>query len=165
MPAVLTRRPGQYERNVSHRKNYSQTLCIVVGSFLIVLGLSGILTPEFMGLHLSPMNSLVLFASGIMSIWSGNSNVIMSTYYTSIGLCIFFALHAFVGFLMGEPGVPSVGYDAPDELLVRIAPGFLELGTVDHVLHFLLAVFYFTGALSVSKHSKGMEVGRNTSEI
>ncbi len=164
MPAILTRRPAQYEQNISHRKNYSQTLCIIVGSFLTVLGLSGILTPEFMGLHLSPMHSLVLVASGIMSIWSGNSNDMTRTYYTSIGLCIFFALHTFVGFLMGEPGVPSVGYDAPDELLVRIAPGFLELGTVDHVLHFLLAVFYFTGALSLNKHSRGTKAGRNTSE-
>ena len=159
MPTTLTRRTGHYERNLPSKKIYAQTLSIALGSFLIVLGLSGILTPEFMGLHLSAMHSLVLTASGILSIWSGTSNAVGRVYYTCLGLCIFFALHTFVGFLMGEPGTPSVGYDAPDELLVRIAPGFLELGTADHVLHFLLATFYFTGVLSLNKNSREKKSG------
>jgi hypothetical protein len=165
MSTILTRRPGDYERNPAHKKSYAQSVSIVVGSFLIVLGLSGILNPEFMGLHLSAMHSLVLTASGILSLWSGTTNDKTRVYYTSLGLCIFFALHTLVGFLMGGPGTPSVGYDAPDELLVRIAPGFLELGTVDHVLHFLLGVFYFTGILSLNKHSRDMKSGISTRGI
>ncbi len=163
MPTTLTRRTDHYERNLPNKKNYSQTLSISLGSFLMVLGLSGILNPEFMGLHLSAMHSLVLTSTGILSIWVGTTGDKMRLYYTSIGFCLFFGLHTLVGFLMGEPGTPTVGYDAPDELLVRIAPGFLELGTVDHVLHFLLAVFYFTGALSLNKHSREVKNRRRIS--
>lgn len=143
-------RPVRYEQ--SHKKNYTQTVSIAVGCVMIVIGLAGILNPEFMGLHLSAMHSLVLCAGGSLAIWAATTNDSRKAYYADLGLGIFFALNAIAGFILGSPGDPGVGYGARDDLLLRIAPGFVELATLDHILHTVLAVFFFTGAVSWKRH-------------
>ncbi len=141
----------------THKKNYTQTVSIAVGCVMMVIGLAGILNPEFMGLHLSAMHSLVLCAGGSLAIWAATTNDSRKAYYADLGLGIFFALNAIAGFILGSPGNPGVGYGAQDDLLLKIAPGFVELATLDHILHTVLAVFFFTGAFSWKRHhhSKG----------
>jgi hypothetical protein len=144
----------KFYRTNFHKKNFTQTVGIAVGCFLIIVGLSGALNPEFMGLHLSTMHTLVLILSGSLSIWGATKVSDVKSYQVNLGLGIFFAIHAIAGFLLGEPGTPEVGYDAPDELLLRIAPGFLELGTVDHFLHAFLAIWFITSAVSWRRRNK-----------
>lgn len=144
MPAVLSRQ--------SRPKSYTQSVSIAVGCFMIIIGLSSLLNPEFMGLHLSAMHSLVLSAGGCFAIWAGTITDTLQAYRVSLALGIFFALNAIAGFLLGEPGTPQVGYDAPDDLLLRLAPGFLELATLDHIFHTLLAIFFISGAYSWKRH-------------
>lgn len=135
-----------------HKKNYTQTVSIAVGCVMMVIGLAGILNPEFLGLHLSAMHSLVLCAGGSLAIWAATTNDSRKAYYADLGLGIFFALNAIAGFILGLPGLPGVGYEAKDDLLLRIAPGFVELATLDHILHTFIALFFFTGALSWKRH-------------
>lgn len=151
MPTTLQQRPQYPHSSLRKKKNYLQTLSIALGCFMIILGLSGILNPAFMGMHLSAMHSLVLTGGGILSIWAAIKSF-RTAYLVNVGLSIFFALHAIAGFLLGEPGTPNVGYNAPDDLLLKIAPGFLELGMVDHIVHALLAIFFFTGAIWWKRH-------------
>lgn len=141
-----------YNRHTLARKNYTQTVSIAVGSFMIIIGLAGILNEEFMGLHLSAMHSLVLCASGSSAIWAATLEKTRKTYYVDLGLGIFFALNAIAGFMLGSPGVPGVGYEGADSLLLRIAPGFIELGLLDHLLHTFFSIFFFTGAFSWKRH-------------
>lgn len=152
MPTTYTQHKAptssRYYRTSVRKKSYTQTVTIAMGCLLMIIGLSGILNPEFMGMHLSAMHSLVLVASGCLSIWGATDRNSRNAYYVDLGLGIFFALNAIAGFILGSAGVPGVGYDAPDALLLRIAPGFVELGLVDHCVHTFLSLFFFTGAFS-----------------
>lgn len=152
MATTATHKTSRYYKTAIRKKSYTQTMSIAVGSFMILIGLSGILNPEFMGMHLSAMHTLVLIATGSLAIWGAMNVDRKKSYLVSLGLGIFFALHALAGFILGEPGTPRVGYDAPDDLLLRIAPGFLELGTVDHGVHAFLAIFFISGAISWRRH-------------
>lgn len=144
-----------YDSSVHRRKNYTQMVCIALGAVMMVIGLAGILNPEFMGMHLSAMHSLVLCGSGALSIWGANQRQRRKAYYVSIGLGVFYALHAISGFVLGEPGNPGVGYAMRDQTLLKIMPGFLELGQVDHTVHAFLALFFMTAAYSWKKHHMG----------
>ena len=147
---IRASRTERYSR--VHKKNYTQTVSIAVGCVMMVIGLAGILNEEFLGLHLSAMHSLVLCAGGSLAIWAATTNDSRKAYYADLGLGIFFALNAIAGFILGSPGMPGVGYDAKDDLLLRIAPGFVELATLDHILHTVIALFFFTGAFSWKRH-------------
>lgn len=152
MATTVTHKSSRYYKTTIRKKTYTQTVSIAVGCFMILIGLSGILNPEFMGMHLSAMHTLVLIGTGGLSVWAAHQPNMRRAYRVSLGLGIFFALHALAGFILGEPGTPRVGYDAPDDLLLRIAPGFLELGTVDHGVHAFLAIFFISGAISWRRH-------------
>ncbi|MGE3611285.1 MAG: hypothetical protein AB7I27_16955 [Bacteriovoracaceae bacterium] len=140
-----------YGESFHKKKIYIQTLSILLGCFMIIIGLAGILNPGFAGLHLSLMHSLMLCATGVLSIWSGEIKDTHRSYYICMGLGFWFSIHAVAGYIVGSPGIPTVGYDSPDSMLIKIAPGFLELGRVDHILHSLLAIFFFSGAYSWAK--------------
>lgn len=140
-----------YGESLHKKKVYTQTVSIVLGCVMIIIGLAGLLNPGFAGLHLSIMHSLVLCGTGALSIWTGVIEDTRKAYYTNLVLGVWYAVHAIAGYLMGDPGIPTVGWDAPDDLLIRIAPGFLELGRVDHILHTVLAIFFFSGAYSWMK--------------
>jgi len=55
---------------------------------------------------------------------------------------IVYGLLGVVGFLAGTPGMPSVPHMAEDAHLLKLLPGTLELGTMDHYIHILLGVIY-----------------------
>jgi hypothetical protein len=152
MATTVSPKTIRYYKNNIKKKTYTQTVSIAVGCLMIVIGLSGILNPEFMGMHLSAMHTLVLIGTGSLAIWAAHKANKKRAYQVSMGLGIFYAIHALAGFLLGEPGTPRVGYDAPDDFLLRIAPGFLELGTVDHGVHAFLAIFFISGAVSWRRH-------------
>ncbi len=151
----------QFNRSSPRKKNYTQTVSIAVGSLMILIGLAGFLYPEFMGLHLSVMHSFVLSGGGAVAIWAATSNDSKKAYYTDLALGIFFALNAIAGFALGEPGMPGVGYEGRDLLLVRYAPGFIELGTVDHIVHTFISIFFFTGAFSWKRRHMNTKSSQN----
>lgn len=154
MATAASRRSQRQLRSPERPKTYSQSSLITLGCLLIVIGMAGLLNPEFMGLHLSAMHSLVLSASGCLSIWGAKQENSKLSYKISIVLGAFFAINAVAGFFLGKPGVPQVGYDARDELLIRVAPGFIELGMLDHIFHTILAVFFLISAYSWVSHRK-----------
>lgn len=146
------KQPQRYYRTSVKKKNYTQTVSIAMGCLMIVIGLAGILNPGFIGMHLSAMHSLVLCGSGSLSIWGATQPDTRKAYYVDVILTIFFAANAIAGFLLGSMQTPGVGYEAPDALLLKIAPGFVELGLVDHCVHAFLTLFFFTGAVSWKRH-------------
>lgn len=119
-----------------------------LGFVLLVLALCGLFMPNFLGLNLSQMHCWVLAACGCLGIWSGLTTDRRSSMYINFGLGIFFALNAVIGFLVGEPGTDRGVMNVPDDMVVRIAPGFLELSTMDHILHTIVAVFFFIEAFA-----------------
>lgn len=127
-------------------KNMTQTISLIVGVALFVLGLCGLLFPAFIGLHLGIFQSLLITSAGAILLWNGYKLNATSAYFTCLGFGIFFGLYALVGFIFGQAGVPTVGYMKPDPSLLTIIPNFHELGLADHVLNLVIAVLLLLGA-------------------
>lgn len=128
-------------------KNITQTISLIVGFILFVLGLAGILYPSFAGLHLSTFHSTVVAIAGGTLFYNGYKDNDRDSFIACLCFGLFFGLHSIAGFAFGKPGNPGVGYQAPDPELLRIIPNFSELGTLDHVLNGIIGVVLLGGAL------------------
>jgi uncharacterized membrane protein HdeD (DUF308 family) len=148
MPAVLN--PQQSTQNKITEKTATQRACITLGSILIMMGLAGVLIPGLMRMHLSMLHNLVHILSGVFAISFG-----LSTSRKAFNYCLiagaFYGLLGIFGFLVGSPGYPTVGNLEADQNLVNIIPNFLEFGTMDHILHFLIGGFLLFTAYSFRK--------------
>lgn len=127
-------------------KNSTQIISMYVGGALTILGLSGILFPAFAGLHLGPAYSFSIAASGVLLLYTGYKNNSRDAFLTTFGFAIFYGLHAFAGWVFGSEGIPQVGYDRPDPALLKIIPGFHEVGRNDHILNTVLFLILAGGA-------------------
>lgn len=139
------------------QRNTTQTISLMMGFALFVLGLSGLLTPSFMGLHLSVLHSLIITAAGLSLFWNGYRVNRRASFHTCLGFGTFFAVLSLAGFIFGRPGLPQVGLERVDDRLLRIIPGFHELATLDHMVHAVIAVMLLGGAYDWwrSHHGKG----------
>jgi hypothetical protein len=155
---AIPKTPNQLTDNQNSKAKlgafYNSTFAIAwdIGMVMIIIAVVGIFNPNFLGLHLSYMHCFVLGSTGIISIWSG----VLSrhkAFLTNLILGIFFLLNAVLGFLVGDRGQLKVGYGTSEDLIVKFAPGFLELMVMDHVFHLVLAVFFFIEAYSWRRKS------------
>lgn len=128
-------------------KNTTQVMSMLVGFILCVIGAAGLLYPSFAGLHISILYGLILFAAGASLIRNGYYNDSWRSFQVCTAFGIFFGTLSIMGFVLGAPGEPSVGYLRTDPLLVKIIPGFQELGKSDHVLNGVIALLLLGGAL------------------
>lgn len=128
---------------------YNSTFAITwdIGVVMLLLAVAGAFETHFLGLHLSFMHCFVLGAFGILAIWSGMTTS-RKSFLINLVSGFFFLLNAFLGLLVGDRGHLKLGYGSDEDLIVKFAPGFLELSTYDHVLHFALAVFFLVVAYS-----------------
>ena len=136
------------------KKNTTQTISLIVGFLLFVLGLAGLLYPAFMGLHLSVVHSLIITAAGITLFYNGYRSYSRGAYYACLGFGIFFALHAIAGFVFGVPGQPTVGFEKFDNHVLTVIPNYSVLGTTDHILHAVLGAFLLLGAYDWNQHRR-----------
>lgn len=123
--------------------DYNSTFAITwdIGVVMILLAVAGGFDSNFLGLHLSFMHSFVLAAFGALAILSGFTSQ-RKAFLINLVCGIFFLLNAILGFLVGDRGHLKLGYGTSEDFIVKFAPGFLELSTFDHLLHFALAVFF-----------------------
>jgi hypothetical protein len=121
------------------------------GFIMVLTAVLGIFLPHFLGLNLSFMHSLVLGAAGALSVYGGMIKNPSKAYRINLGLGIFFLLNAVIGYMVGDAGAPRFGFYPPEQL-DRMAPGFLELATTDHLVHALLALVFFIEALTWKFH-------------
>ncbi|HXH74195.1 MAG TPA: hypothetical protein VNJ08_04475 [Bacteriovoracaceae bacterium] len=115
-----------------------------VGCILIFLAVAGLFEPHFFGLELSLMHCFVLFGTGVMAVWTGLAGNVKRVYQVSLALGVFFLLNAVLGYVLGEPR--SIGYGTSSDYVLKMAPGFMELSTRDHIIHLTLAIFFFFDA-------------------
>jgi len=127
-------------------RNITQGISLIVGGALFVLALCGMLFPAFMGLHLSLMQSSIILLAGVTLFYAGYKVNRRVAFRTCLGFGLFFGALSATGFVFGQPGRPSVGFERLDPYLIRIIPGFQELGFVDHSVHAVLAVVLLAGA-------------------
>ncbi|MFP5385274.1 MAG: hypothetical protein ACLGHN_04300 [Bacteriovoracia bacterium] len=128
-------------------KNSTQMISLFVGGLLFILGLSGILFSGFAGLHLSPIYSTIIAASGVILFYNGYKNNSRDAFLSCLIFTLFFGLHALAGWLFGDHGVPRVGHDRADSYWLVIIPNFHELGRNDHILNTILALVLLGGTI------------------
>lgn len=133
--------PGKGERHST------QVISLFVGALLFVLGLAGILSEGFAGFHLSaPYSSIIAFSGGML-FYTGYKNKSREAFLSCLVFSIFYGLHAIAGWVLGEPGIPRVGFTRPDPAWLTIIPNVHELGRNDHILNSVLSVILMGGAI------------------
>ena len=118
----------------------AKTVATIVGVVFILVGICGFLAPGLLGAHLSLAHNLVHLVSGAISLYFG----VKGTLAQARLFCIIFGV---VGMVAGAPGTATVGHLAQDNHLLKLLPGTLELGTMDHYIHILIGVLYLVGGL------------------
>lgn len=137
----------------------TQTISIGVGFLLFVIGLAGMLSSSFAGLHFSILHALIIAVTGGFLIYTGYKDDSRVGFLACAGFGLFFGAYSMVGFLLGEPGVPTVGYRQLDPYLLQVIPGFQELGRNDHVLNGVIALVLLGGALDWARiHSDQLRI-------
>ena len=131
-------------------KTAVQKVTLTLGAALIITGFAGAILPGAFGMHLSMTHNFVHIVSGALALWFGSSSPSRAFSYC----LIFGALYAVVGitgFLIGVPGYPTVGNMEADQNLVRVIPNILEIGTMDHIVHFIFGTFLLFTAYTFRK--------------
>lgn len=131
-------------------KTAVQKITLTLGGALILAGFAGAILPGAFGMHLSMTHNFVHIVSGAMALWFGSSTSSRAFAYCLV-FGAFYAVVGIMGFLFGVPGYPTVGNMEADQNLVRIIPDILEMGTMDHILHFLIGTFLLFTAYTFRK--------------
>jgi hypothetical protein len=113
----------------------AKTICTFLGVVFILVGLVGFAKHDLLGAHLSAAHNVVHLVSGAIALYLGLKGslsaaklfcIIFGAVYLLLGVC---------GFLLGT---------GPDKMLA-VAPGTLEFGTMDHIIHVALGVIFLIG--------------------
>lgn len=127
-----------------------------LGIVFVLLGIVGIVAPGFMGTHLSGTHNLIHLVTGIASLYVGAR----ASAPVARGFCLAFgtvyALLGVAGMLAGAPGTPSMAGMPADARLLRVIPGRLELGTMDHAFHVVVAGAYLIAGLMTHSPRSGI---------
>lgn len=127
----------------------AKTLSTLLGVVFILVGIIGFIVPGFLGTHLSLAHNLVHIISGAVALYFGLAGSVSGARAFCLLFGVVYLCLGLVGYLMGTQGVISAGMHgmSPDPKLLKIIPGQLELGQMDHILHILLGVVFLAGGL------------------
>lgn len=124
-------------------------IATILGIGFLLVGILGFVMPSLLGAHLSLAHNLVHIISGAVALWLG----LKGTPGAAKTFCIVFGavylLLGVAGFVAGADMEPSTGIPhANDTRMLKVIPGQLELGTMDHVIHVLLGAIFLVGGLA-----------------
>lgn len=150
MPTIMNRHhvsPQESERSAP------QKVAISMGIAFLLIGVVGVVLPGFVGMHLSVAHNLVHIFSGILALWCGYTRP-KRAYNFCLWFGAFYGLLGIAGYLMGVPGFPVAGNMDADQNLFRVIPNVLEFGTMDHIVHLLIATFLIMTAYTFRKEKR-----------
>ncbi len=123
----------------------AKTLATILGVVFILVGIVGFLAPGFLGTHLSGTHNLVHLISGAIALYFGLAGTLGGARMFDIIFGVVYLLLGVVGFVAGVQGTTTLPGMSPDSHLLRLLPGVLELGTMDHTVHILLGIVFLVG--------------------
>ncbi|HEX2123634.1 MAG TPA: DUF4383 domain-containing protein [Thermoanaerobaculia bacterium] len=129
-------------------------VCTILGIVFILVGIIGFVAPGLLGAHLSLAHNVVHLVSGAVALWLG----LKGTPSAAKTFCLVFGavylLLGVAGFVAGGDGNVTAGVPGPahDTRLLKVLPGQLELGTMDHVIHILLGAIFLIGAFGTKTY-------------
>lgn len=128
----------------------AKTLSTLLGAVFILVGIVGFVSPGFMGTHLSLLHNCVHIVSGAIALYFGLAGSLSGARMFCLVFGAVYLLLGVVGwFAGGADQVMSAGMHgmSPDPKLLKIIPGQLELGQMDHIVHVLLGVVFLAGGV------------------
>ena len=163
---MATLRHPQHHHVSYAEKDASQKVCLIMGFALIVIGLLGTVMPETLGLHLSAAHNLIHLVTGILSMWAGSADDPKKALVLCITAGFIYATLGVAGFIIGTPGYPSPNMPGMrgDQYLFRVIPNTLELGSMDHTVHLIVAAFFLFAAVPANKNEKNVTTQNQTTE-
>ena len=123
-------------------------IATLLGIGFLLAGVAGFIAPGLLGMHLSPVHSIVHLVTGAVSLWLGlkGSPGAAKTFCLAFGAV--YLLLGVAGFLAGHDASPTPPVPGPaDARLMKVLPGVFEVGTMDHIVHVLLGGLYLIGGL------------------
>lgn len=126
----------------------AKTICTILGIVFILVGIVGFIVPDFLGTHLSLVHNMVHIISGAAALYFGLAGSLRGARTFCLAFGAVYLLLGLVGFL-GPGGMHTTPNmpNANDTSLLKILPGNLELGIMDHVVHILLGIVFLIGGL------------------
>lgn len=132
---------------IRSEKTMAKTICRILGAVFLIMGIIGFAVPDLMGAHLSAAHNIIHLVSGAAALYFG----MRGTYPAAQRFCLVFgAVYGFLGIaglFMGH-GVATVPPAEHSSHMMKLIPGQLELGGVDHAIHIVLAGLFLIGGLS-----------------
>jgi hypothetical protein len=129
------------------REIMAKTVCKLLGVVFLLVGIAGFVKPDLMGTHLTLAHNLVHIISGAIALYLGFAGSLKAAKTFCLVFGLVYLLLGVVGFLLGQPGTPTMAGMPADTKLWKVLPGTLELGQMDHIVHILLGVVFLAGGL------------------
>jgi Domain of unknown function (DUF4383) len=123
-------------------------ICTVLGIGFLLVGILGFVDHDFLGTHLSMVHTVVHLLTGAVALWLGLKGSPSAAKTFCIVFGAVYLLLGIAGFVAGKDSAPSEGVPGPqDSRLLKVLPGQLELGTMDHAIRVLLGAIFLIGGL------------------
>lgn len=126
----------------------AKTVCKILGVVFLLVGVAGFVVPDLLGSHLSLAHNLVHIVSGIAALYFGFAGSPSAARSFCIAFGAVYLLLGIVGFVAGgdaKPTVERLAHMPTDSRLLKVIPGQLELGTMDHIIHLALGLVFLVG--------------------
>jgi hypothetical protein len=128
----------------------AKTICKILGVVFLLVGIAGFVKMDLLGTHLSMAHNVVHLLSGIIALYLGFAGSLSAARLFCLVFGVVYLLLGIAGFALGTDAVPTIAGMASmgkDSHLLKVIPGTLELGTMDHIVHLLLGILFLIGGL------------------
>jgi hypothetical protein len=128
----------------------AKTIAVIMGAVFLLMGLAGFALPNLMGAHLSWVHNLIHLVSGAASLYIGLKGSLSAAKLFSLVFGFFYLGLGVVGYWLGmhsATNLPPEVAQGYNEHMFRMIPGYLELGSIDHLIHVVIGAVYIIGAL------------------
>ncbi|HXH29555.1 MAG TPA: hypothetical protein VNJ01_01970 [Bacteriovoracaceae bacterium] len=144
-----------YAQNQTRKNLYNsaEMITLVMGFMFMVMALGGIFDPTFLGLSLTPMHGFILGGCGALAVWSAlfRDENEQRAYQINLLLGLFFMANAVAGILLTGATLDRTVVN--ENLMRRVAPGFLDLTIWDHLMHALAGIWFMLDAFLWKKRN------------
>ncbi|HYC55760.1 MAG TPA: hypothetical protein VEL28_12575 [Candidatus Binatia bacterium] len=127
----------------------AHVVAILLGAGFLAITAIGVVSPGFLGAHLSMTHNLIHLLSGCASLYFGLFGTVSGARLFCILFAIVYGGLAVAGFAMGGAGEHTVAdvSHGHDSLLLRVVPGKFEVALSDHLIHTVIASVYLVAGI------------------
>jgi hypothetical protein len=135
------------------QKSFLTNMVFFTGLVFLFIGIVGMVVPGLFKMHLSFTHNIIYLLTAFIAFFVSLTNASDKCRAYTIYMGSFYGVLGVLGFLIGQPGYPSVGNLSQDQHLLKVIPNVLEFGRSDHYFHLLISAFLIFMRLTSRKQS------------